>query len=260
MVNTLHFRAPRNHSSPIPGGAVVPNLNDGLYAHWHYDDLPNITTGTGYAGWMDRVNAINLEPISGLDAPTRQPASLGGKGAVSFDYNESSATARGLQTAPGTTFALNAASTGVTFAVVAYHRNYRGSGGNATSRIFASRSSGDYYMLGSTSADDAGVGLITPAATGALYQPAGNAFNEKWFVAVGTITADETRLYVDDLPVMTGAGAGSTVSSGFRLGVNAAGAVPFTGYMREARVYKKALSDAHAKALIAKLRFEHLGS
>lgn len=258
MVDTLLLKGNRDLSAPASGGLVIPDLSDGLFAQWHYDDTRSIPVGTPITSWTDRVGGFTLGTITDLGQPTRTNSSLGGRGAVSFDYNDSISPARGLQTGPGVTFELDAAATGVTLAAVAYNRTYKAAGGNPTSRLFASRASAAYYVLGNNSSVNAGIGLMTPAGNAPMYAPEGNAFDEKWFAVVVTITATESRMYLDDLPVMIGPGAGAVKSSGFRLGVNAAGAQPFTGYFREGRVYKKALAASHARALVDALRYEHL--
>lgn len=260
-LDTFVQRASRAFTAPPADAPRAIDLSSDLFAHFHYDDLPSISSGAEYSSWESRVGSHALVPISGLGAPTRQPSSLGGKGAVAFDYNDSSSTPyKGLQTAPGAAWTLDAASTGVTFAVVAYNRSNKSAGGNPSSRLLASRSSSEHYTMGSTSGSYAGIGLMTGSGgTGAMYTPADNSMDGRWFVAVGVITAGETRLYVDDLPTLAGSGAGSGTSYGFRMGVNSAGVSPFTGFLRETRVYKKAYSAVEAKALIAALRFEHLG-
>lgn len=255
---TLALRTPRSFENPPSDAPRWADLEAGLYAHWSYSDLYGLPDGAEVSSWTDRVNGFNLTPIPSLDRPTIATQSNSGRGSLAFNYDDTAETARGLYLAPGSGWYLGQDNGTATLAAVFFNRSIV-YGSDVRSRLVASNSSTNYYALGNFNADHPGMGVQLAGGNGAHYAPEDNSMEDRWSVVVATITPDETRLYIDELPVIVGGGSGGTSSAGFRVGVSNSNQTPFTGYLREIRAYNtKALSAIEARALIAKLRYEHL--
>ncbi|MGO3367495.1 LamG-like jellyroll fold domain-containing protein [Agrococcus casei] len=255
---TLALRTPRAFENPPSAAPRWADLEAGLYAHWSYSDLYGLPNDAEVSSWTDRVNGFKLVPIPGLDRPTIAAKSNSGRGSLAFNYDDTAETARGLYLPTGSGWYLGDDGTSATLAAVFFNRSIV-YGSNVTSRLASANSSTNYYSLGNFNNDHPGMGVQVSGGNGAHYAPADGSMEDRWSVVVATITPNETRLYIDDLPVIVGGGSGGTSSAGFRVGVSNTGASPFTGYLREIRAYNtKALSAVEARALIAKLRYEHL--